>query len=271
MPPEVSTHSSDPSEEQMHRAVEILQQEVRASDAKEIAELKTRLAASDFLIEKMRKERKEERRKSEVQMELHDSFRKKTRILVEELVKKATEDSMTGLLNKGSFFEVARAVHSELQTEDVLLMIDIDDFKPVNTRYGHLEADKALKEMAKLLQDNTRSTDFVGSLSEGENKVAPKPKAGRYGGEEFVAVFPNSKPENILKKFVADETGKFGIALTVRLQVQQTGEYEDAHITVSGALVGWKPDETLEDALARANRRLNEIKSSGKNRIEIAI
>ncbi len=268
MPPEVQTHVPDPNEGQMHRAIEILQREGKVSDAKKIAELEERLAASDLLVEKLRRERRKERREFETQMELHDAFRKKARILVEQLVKSATKDSMTGLLNKGSFFQVAEAAHRELQTEDVLLMIDIDDFKPKNTRYGHLEADKALIAVAELLQDNTRSTDFVGSWSEEEKRASPK--AGRYGGEEFAAVFPKAKPEDILKKFASDEPGKFKISLTVRLRVQQTGEYENALITVSGALISWKPGETLEEALSKANKRLNGIKSSGKNRIEIA-
>jgi diguanylate cyclase (GGDEF)-like protein len=269
MPSERKSRPLGFGEDQRVLATRILQTEAKmASQAEMVANLNERLAAAGSLIEKLKRERNRERREFEAQMERYDKFRRIARILVEELYSKATKDSMTGLLNKESFFEVAEAVHEQLQTEDVLLMVDIDDFKGKNTRYGHLEADRALLAMAELIKDNTRPTDFVGSWPEGDNKAVPQ--AGRYGGEEFVAVFPKAKPEDILKKFAVDgEPGKFKINLTVRLKVQETGEYENVLITVSGALVNWEQGETVREALAKANRRLNEIKGSGKNRIEI--
>jgi two-component system cell cycle response regulator len=93
----------------------------------------------------------------------------------EELREKAMHDPLTGLLTRGAFFEIgdhefARARRS--RTPLSLVMADIDRFKSINDRFGHLGGDDVLREVARRLRSTFRTEDAV----------------GRYGGEEFVAL-----------------------------------------------------------------------------------
>jgi len=93
----------------------------------------------------------------------------------EQLREKAMHDPLTGLLNRGAFFEMfekevsrARRHRSPL----TLMIADLDYFKRINDRYGHVAGDEVLRETARRLRSSLRATDAV----------------GRYGGEEFVAL-----------------------------------------------------------------------------------
>ena len=93
----------------------------------------------------------------------------------EQLREKAMHDPLTGLLTRGAFFEIcdgeiARAARKGQSL--ALMMADLDHFKAVNDRYGHLAGDDVLRETATRLQATLRRGDVV----------------GRYGGEEFVAL-----------------------------------------------------------------------------------
>jgi diguanylate cyclase (GGDEF)-like protein len=93
----------------------------------------------------------------------------------EQLREKAMHDPLTGLLTRGAFFEIcdgeiARA--SRIGQPLALMMADLDHFKTINDRYGHLAGDDVLRETARRLRATFRRGDAV----------------GRYGGEEFVAL-----------------------------------------------------------------------------------
>jgi len=268
---EVQSFQPESGEAEMRRALELLQNAGQAADQQKIADLEARLAASDLLVAKVTRGRSEEKRRRQMERQTHNEFARRAKILVEQLASKATKDSMTGLLNKASFNEVAQEIHDRFQTEDVILMFDIDDFKAKNSRYGHLEADKALQMIADFVKANVRSIDLVGAWPENPSEAVPK--AGRWGGEEFAVMFPKATPKEIAAsgKFIIGPNGELRINVEPRLKVQETGEYEQPTITVSGALAAWNPGEPLEQVLERANKKLNEIKASKiKNRIEIA-
>ena len=106
----------------------------------------------------------------------------------EKLVRMAETDGMTGLLNRAAAFEEAQEY---LQGEGkdgihTVFMIDIDNFKSVNDRYGHQEGDKLLTEMAKGIQECFRETDIV----------------GRIGGDEFFVLMKNVKNIEAIKSCV---------------------------------------------------------------------
>ena len=97
----------------------------------------------------------------------------------EELRRRAVTDGLTGLYNHRHFqealaVEVERAARYGLTF--TLLMMDLDHFKAVNDRFGHPHGDQALQQVAAVLRQNARTSDFV----------------ARYGGEEFVMILPGT-------------------------------------------------------------------------------
>jgi two-component system, cell cycle response regulator len=93
----------------------------------------------------------------------------------EELREKAMHDPLTGLLTRGAFFEICEVEFARAKRKGTalsLVMADIDHFKSINDRFGHVAGDDVLREVARRLQSTFRVEDAV----------------GRYGGEEFVAL-----------------------------------------------------------------------------------
>jgi diguanylate cyclase (GGDEF)-like protein len=93
----------------------------------------------------------------------------------ERLREKARHDPLTGLLNRGAFFEMFELEVSRARRQQhslTLIIADLDHFKQVNDQYGHVAGDEVLRETARRLRSSVRVTDAV----------------GRYGGEEFVVL-----------------------------------------------------------------------------------
>lgn len=103
-------------------------------------------------------------------------------ITIRKLHQQANRDSLTGVCNRRGFFSKMSAI-SKMKFPVSLMMIDIDNFKRINDIHGHSAGDEVLKQVAEILQSNTRSTDIV----------------ARWGGEEFAVVLPQTGSENALK------------------------------------------------------------------------
>ncbi|RXK01647.1 diguanylate cyclase [Arcobacter sp. CECT 8989] len=161
-----------------------------------------------------------------------------------ELKKLATTDKLTNLYNRRKIeelleFEINRS--ERFNHNFGLAIVDIDKFKEVNDTYGHQVGDKVLKELANILNTNRRKTDFV----------------GRYGGEEFVIICPESDVQGVIKlmetfkekicnyKFskVENKTASFGVTMSQR-------------------------GDTIESILKRADDALYQAKDNGRNKIE---
>lgn len=129
-----------------------------------------------------------------------------------------------------------------------LAMIDLDNFKSFNDRYGHLVGDRMLIHIAKTLTKNLRDTDFV----------------ARYGGEEFVIILPETN--NTLALRVADR-----IRNSVEremLLVKGTGK---KRITISVGIATYPANaDNKIDLINRADEALYRAKQHGKNRVETA-
>ena len=127
-----------------------------------------------------------------------------------------------------------------------VLMIDIDDFKKVNDTYGHTVGDKVLKTIAQILKTKLRATDVV----------------GRYGGEEFLVVLPET-----------DLQAALTVAEKLRTEVaKKTFKYKDQvfKVTISLGAAQLKEGETIEELINRADQALYTSKRSGKNRTTLA-
>jgi diguanylate cyclase (GGDEF)-like protein len=154
-------------------------------------------------------------------------------------------DGLTGLYNKRHLGdclarEMARAQRSGQPLS--LLVLDVDDFKRFNDRHGHLEGDKVLLALARVLRAQARAGDI----------------ACRFGGEEFALVLPG-----------ADGEAARAVAERVRLAFAATplrpGGQAPEHCTVSVGVAQLRPGDQDQDLLARADRAMYQAKRQGKN------
>jgi diguanylate cyclase (GGDEF)-like protein len=160
-------------------------------------------------------------------------------------IRMSTVDAMTGLYNRTFFFsslerEIARGDRSGRAF--CLVMLDLDDLKAVNDRYGHLAGDQVLKGVAGIVRGGVRKIDV----------------AARYGGDEFVALLPETDP-----------TGGWVLAEKIRLTIAEQGAPGiDPAPTVSVGVVSYPADGRSADALlVSADRAMYASKRSGKNRV----
>ena len=128
-------------------------------------------------------------------------------------------------------------------------MIDVDFFKKFNDEYGHQIGDMVLRLVARTIAECVRGRDFV----------------ARYGGEEFVVLLPRTGLEGA---FAVAENIRNTVA-SKRLARKSTGE-SLGMVTLSFAVAQFKPGETLEDFVTRADTGLYKAKKRGRNRVESA-
>jgi two-component system cell cycle response regulator len=161
--------------------------------------------------------------------------------LQRDLIRMATTDPLTGMLNRRAFFEMAEELCSKATAEPLsAIMIDIDHFKEINDTYGHEIGDEAIRR--------------VTGLAALENAVI-----GRLGGEEFAMLLPGRS---------LDEA----VAAAERLRAQVLGlridtEQGEASLTCSFGVSAMKPGDTIDYLLRRADIALYVAKSSGRNRV----
>ncbi len=155
-------------------------------------------------------------------------------------------DPLTGVHNRRAYEkriqeEVARFEHHGQIFS--ILMIDIDNFKSVNDRYGHWAGDRCLEEVTKLIEKILRGTDFL----------------ARYGGEEFITILPGT-----------DEQGIYIVAERLRELVERARflyQDEEIPLTVSiGGTTVTTSDKTTEAIFKRVDKAMYEAKGTGRNR-----
>ncbi|RDK82570.1 UNVERIFIED_ORG: diguanylate cyclase with GAF sensor [Idiomarina abyssalis] len=164
------------------------------------------------------------------------------------------QDGLTGIANRRAFDEritneIQRA--SRHKTPLALLIIDIDQFKPYNDHYGHLQGDQALKSVADAMFDQLqRNTDFL----------------ARYGGEEFVAVISATDEEK------TKESMNQLLEAVRKLKIKHKPSEVEDYLTISigGYIHSPRADEDTEKLITRmiskADSALYRAKSDGRNR-----
>ncbi len=185
---------------------------------------------------------------------LQNELKEKNRELQELLQKvefMAITDPLTGLYNRRRFYDALKKEFASTRRYNYPLscmLIDIDHFKRINDRYGHIAGDEVLKEVAHILSSSTRETDIL----------------ARFGGEEFILLLPHTTGENALKvaermmKRIRGHTfklGNFRISVTVSIGIASLSD------------LGEKDGE--EDLIRYADAALYTAKEKGRNRIEV--
>ena len=168
-----------------------------------------------------------------------------------ELREKVMRDELTGVFSRRYLFESMRQHVNQFSRPGppvlCCLMIDVDHFKRVNDRLGHIEGDRILRQVAKLIFGMTRKGDVV----------------ARFGGEEFVVVLPSTDPEGA--RLVADklrDAVEQHCGVTISIGVSW---YESpAHVEEKSA---HSDDEMMHLLLSRADNALYQAKRDGRNRV----
>ncbi|NDO82432.1 diguanylate cyclase [Citrobacter sp. NCU1] len=170
--------------------------------------------------------------------------------MFEELVKQENgKDSLTQLLNRRFIptimrREISLALHS--RKPFVLAMLDIDYFKQINDRYGHNAGDITLKNVAAVIYEHIRSSDYV----------------FRYGGEEFMVLLVESE---VSQASIILETLRTKIAA---LQISAS-PLETFSVTTSIGIAEYDYHPDYKQLIEKADQALYLAKSNGRNRVEI--
>jgi diguanylate cyclase (GGDEF)-like protein len=159
----------------------------------------------------------------------------------------AARDALTGLYNKRFMFnelENYSRIARRSGRAFSIIMIDIDDFKQINDRFGHLSGDEYLKLLAELITASLRDQDI----------------AGRIGGEEFLIILPETAID-----------GAFQLAVRIRKNVEEfVLRYQNAEIrtTISAGVCQFeRAIKDIKEFLDLADQAMYEAKKSEKNKV----
>ncbi|MEA3383069.1 MAG: diguanylate cyclase [Campylobacterota bacterium] len=159
----------------------------------------------------------------------------------------ANKDFLTGSYNRRYFFEAGGAIYLKNQRgkKDIAVaMFDIDKFKNINDTYGHDVGDVAIQEIARILDDNLRTSDLV----------------ARFGGEEFCVLLEEISLEDVELLFEK-------IRAAFESNILKVGEIEIKYTVSVGVCYGMEDD--LEDMIKKSDEGLYYCKNNGRNQVAI--
>lgn len=158
----------------------------------------------------------------------------------------ASRDGLTGLLNYATLYDFLAREVLRAQRYDAplsLILIDLDHFKGINDRYGHLAGDQILMDVSDRIREALRATDLP----------------ARYGGDEFAVILPQT-----------DEAGAHHVAQRIRENMLSVPfHYLSAPIpvTISVGVGELEPGMTAVDLVSKADSFLYKAKHAGRNRV----
>lgn len=147
-------------------------------------------------------------------------------------------DPLTGIYNRMKLNNIVKEIYENHEHYSMILF-DIDDFKKINDRYGHKVGDEVLKDIAKIMRNSVRSSDFI----------------GRWGGEEFIIICVGANLQQA-----------YEIAEKVRKKIENHNFINNLKITASFGVSESKDNLKYDDIFVRSDRALYEAKKTGKNK-----
>jgi len=166
--------------------------------------------------------------------------------VLHEAKKNATTDALTGLGNRHWMQEIFARELTRAKRDGqplCLMMIDVDAFKLLNDRYGHIAGDRVLSAVASALRRHLRPTDLI----------------ARYGGDEFSVLLPGSKVNRV------EQTAE-----RLRTRLNRTA-IDDLHtpVTLSIGIADAAPTDDLSSLIERADAAMYDAKLAGRNAIGV--
>lgn len=166
-------------------------------------------------------------------------------LLYQRAVQTSLLDPLTGVKNRSS---LDSSLHREIElsrrqgTTLSLILIDIDHFKLVNDRYGHLYGDQALRAVAQCIEETIRESDML----------------FRYGGEEFLLLLSSTGTD-----------GAGLLAERIRKQVEGLSPHPEKkmHLTISLGVTSLHPEEDGDALFGRVDNALYQAKQAGRNQV----
>lgn len=166
-----------------------------------------------------------------------------------QLLTESRTDRLTKIGNRAALDQYLLTAHQDcivLHQPLSILLIDVDYFKPYNDQFGHPAGDSVLQQLAALLHDSCRTTDF----------------AARYGGEEFMLILPETTARTALQ-----------VAERLRRRIEQE-EFAHRQVTVSIGIARMIPrrDEQaigVPELINRADQALYQAKGAGRNQVRL--
>lgn len=164
-----------------------------------------------------------------------------------KLIELSITDKLTGLFNRlkidEKLYDEQKMVSRYVEYHCSIIMIDIDFFKSINDTYGHQQGDETLKALANLMKENFRNTDLI----------------GRWGGEEFIIILPNTPVEEAYKK-----------AEKIRIKTEEKLDIKSHTVTISAGVGSLLKNESVDEMLKRVDTALYRSKENGRNITSLA-
>lgn len=199
--------------------------------------------ASDYITKPFEPAELVARLKVHLQLKtLQDELKHSNKLLLEL----SQTDPLTHLFNRRHLMEVLNTELNRSQRTEkscAVILADIDHFKVINDRFGHVKGDEVLVCVSELLKDQSRPYDL----------------AARYGGEEFCLVLPETTEE---------EAVEAAERIRNKIELLRFGEgTEELILTMSFGVACYAVGESLDDLISRADRALYQAKREGRNRV----
>lgn len=167
-------------------------------------------------------------------------------VRAERAARLAHVDGLTGLANRRQLETWLHAQHERAARTGEpwsVILFDLDHFKEVNDTHGHAVGDQVLQAVASISRQTVREEDLL----------------GRWGGEEFLVILPNT-----------DRTSAGAVATRLQVAVAGSRHPTAGHVTTSCGVAQARPAETVEAALERADEALYAAKRQGRARVKLA-